>query len=1037
MKSMLRDKKMLRWLSCLIALLLLFSLAAVAGAAPLRSSRYKPGDAMPGQIIIKYKPGQESGGKTFAQSLGLQEVKKSVTGARLMQLRAGASSTDVLKRLQADPSVAWAEPNYIYFTNQSVNQDTYIDEQWNLPKIKAQSAWESLPEDLTGNVTVAVVDTGVDGTHPDLNGRVLDGKNFAACKDDGSSYIEPNGNFDDYGHGTHVAGIIGAIYGNGLGIAGVAGPGSLSILPVKVLNNCGAGTAFDIAQGIRYAADQGAAVINLSLGGPYSNTLAEAVAYAQNKGSLVVAAAGNESASVDLVYPAAYPGVLAVGAVDQLHKKAYFSNYGRALDLVAPGVDILSTVPAWLGEQDSSTSTWDVVYEDGAYYEYWKGTSMAAPHVAAAAALYKLRYSGASAVEIAGVLEKTAVDLDVYGRDDQTGYGLLDLAAALNMPPADTSTPVLSFSAPAANSEVTGLVKLTVQVTRPEEVQRVDFFLDGQEESSKLFSVQQTSSGQVNYSYTWDTSRGPNGAPLADGQHTLYARAFGQNEYLGEAASLPVTVRNQVYTGLLLQVLDPTGAPAPGAVVYVLRREVFREKEYYDNYRLPAGEAALSAAGGGAGGGAVGTTQPVPLEKVSYRMIMTGTTDPNGRLRIPGTLATDLKDYEVLVSGTFDREGQDYAFVYRRQYAAPCSDVIDGRRAVAVELKALDKNGKILPYILFSAAPLDEKGQRIFTVGPLPAVLEQGSKAIAYLDKGAYDLFAFWHPREATEIARQCGQTKDYTGPTYFLTRNSVQVEADSDVTLDTTETGQLTVQVPDAQSGDRGGIYLWSQDDSSALGWDMELRGEELIVSAGEYYLGGWLEQSSADSRWYYDLEKDDPITVSAGSSQQIALGGGLTCQFQSVTENVYIGRDIFRASYKFADAGGNRLTWVYRSEKLDYGNNSSAYGGLYLKQLAAGTNSRLWQWQPGQTGWQEKVVAQNNYGIIWPQFSIYDSNGQLVSSGTSGWWSNGWWPSSNQSAGQYRAEVRLQSPGPIAGEQSSSVMASVYFNLLDMVEI
>ncbi|MFZ5592301.1 MAG: Ig-like domain-containing protein, partial [Bacillota bacterium] len=658
---------------------------------------------------------------------------------------------------------------------------------------------------------------------------------------------------------------------------------------------------------------------------------------------------------------------------------------------------------------------------------------MAAPHVAAAAALYKLRYSGASAVEITGVLEKTAVDLDVYGRDDQTGYGLLDLAAALNMPPADTSTPVLSFSAPAADSEVTGLVKLTVQVTRPEEVQGVDFFLDGQEEQSKLVSVQQTSTGQVNYSYTWDTSQGPGGTPLADGQHTLYARAFGQSGYLGEAAVLPITVRNQVYTGLLLQVLDPTGAPSPGAAVYVLRKE---KTYYYDNYKqqaLPVAGTTVSANGETGGGDENG--QPYPNEKEYYRVIMTDTTDSSGRVRIPGTLATDLKEYEVIAINAFDRDGQDYAFVYRRHYAAPCSDVIDGSRAVPVQLKALDKNDEILPYTLFSAAPLDEKGQRIFTVGPLPAVLEQGSKAIAYLDKGAYDLFAFWHPREATEIARQCGQTKDYTGPTYILTRTGVQVEAESDVTLDTTGTGQLKVQVPNAQPGDRGGIYLGVADSYDALGWEMEINGEELIVSAGKYYLSGWLEQSSADSRWNYDLEKDDPITVSAGSSQQIALGGGLTCQFQSVTENVYIGRDSFSASYKFADAGGNRLTWVYRSEKLDYDSNSSAYGGLYLKQLAAGTNSRLWQWQPGQTGWQEKVVAQNNYGIIWPQFSIYDSNDQLVSSGTSNWWSNGWWPSSNQPAGQYRAEVRLDNPGPIAGDQPS-VKASVYFNLLDQAQ-
>ncbi|MGQ9558535.1 MAG: S8 family serine peptidase [Desulfurispora sp.] len=114
---MQRSKKMLRWLGSLLVLALILGLAAAAGAAPAKSSRYKPGDVLPGQIIVKYKPGQESGGKALAQSLGLAEVKKSVTGARLMQLRAGASTADVLKRLQADPRVAWAEPNYIYFAS--------------------------------------------------------------------------------------------------------------------------------------------------------------------------------------------------------------------------------------------------------------------------------------------------------------------------------------------------------------------------------------------------------------------------------------------------------------------------------------------------------------------------------------------------------------------------------------------------------------------------------------------------------------------------------------------------------------------------------------------------------------------------------------------------------------------------------------------------------------------------------------------------------------------------------------------------------
>ncbi|MEV4279493.1 S8 family serine peptidase [Actinoplanes xinjiangensis] len=286
-------------------------------------------------------------------------------------------------------------------------EDTYREYQWDLDKMSVPEAWEH----STGtDVVVAVIDTGVDGNHPDLAGNVLTG--YDAIDD------TEGGDSDGNGHGTHVAGTVAAVTGNGEGIAGVAP--DARILPVKVLDADGTGWTSDTAEGIVWAVDNGAQVINLSLGADSSTEAEEAaVAYAVENGVTVVAAAGNErEVGSPTSYPAAYDGVIAVAATDADDEIAEYSNRGDYVDVAAPGSGILSTYPADLSE-------------DGSEYAELDGTSMAAPHVAAVAALIKASLPDITADGIQNALEESAVDLGDDGFDPDFGHGRIDAAAAV------------------------------------------------------------------------------------------------------------------------------------------------------------------------------------------------------------------------------------------------------------------------------------------------------------------------------------------------------------------------------------------------------------------------------------------------------------------------------------------------------------------------------------------------------------------------------------------------------------------------------
>jgi subtilisin family serine protease len=291
------------------------------------------------------------------------------------------------------------------------SNDSLRGRQWALTRLRAEKVWR---KSSGRRVVVAVVDTGVQASHPDLKGRVLKGRDFI---DSDRSAGDRNG------HGTHVAGVIAARANNKRGIAGLAH--SSRILPVRVLNSAGQGNTVDAANGIVWAVNKGADVINLSFAGPDLDPhMQAAVDYAVRRGVVVVAAAGNQGCSGPTTYPAALPGVIGVAASNRYNRVAPFSTCGTAVDVTAPGVSIQSTMIK------RPSSTLPCSYGRG--YCQMSGTSMASPHVAAAAAIIISRTRHRlSAGSVAQLITSRATDIGAPGYDVSSGSGLLDVRRSL------------------------------------------------------------------------------------------------------------------------------------------------------------------------------------------------------------------------------------------------------------------------------------------------------------------------------------------------------------------------------------------------------------------------------------------------------------------------------------------------------------------------------------------------------------------------------------------------------------------------------
>jgi subtilisin family serine protease len=388
--------------------------------------------AVPGQYIIKFK-------STTAQK-NRQSVIRAHGGSIVDRVAAldsevaefpalananAATKEELLKALKSNPNVEYVEPNYIMSINFTPN-DSGVSQQWAWGVMDSYQSWDVTQG--SSSVTVAIVDTGIQRNHPDLDSKIVGGYDFVS---------NDNAADDGNGHGTHVGGTVAAETNNSQGGAGTCP--NCKLMPVRVLDNNGSGTMAGVANGITYAADNGAKVINLSLGGGGASTLQQAVDYAWGKGVFLACAAGNSNtSSTSSAYPAAYTNCFAIASTTNTDARSSFSNYGSWVEIAAPGSNIYST---WLNSGYNTIS----------------GTSMATPHVAGVAGL--LASQGLTNSQIWTRLCNTAEDISGTGTYWTCGRLNANLAVTNGgggtPTPTPTSTPTTT-PPPGSNAIVNG-----------------------------------------------------------------------------------------------------------------------------------------------------------------------------------------------------------------------------------------------------------------------------------------------------------------------------------------------------------------------------------------------------------------------------------------------------------------------------------------------------------------------------------------------------------------------------------------------------
>lgn len=469
----------------------------------------QPGDAAPAdegvldELLVGFQAGVDPGtAEAIYHSLGAAKLEQ-VRGLNVHRIRVAPSALEaVASALARRPEVKFVERNKQVPPSLTAN-DPYYSSAWHLPKIGAPSAWDITPG--SSGVVIAILDSGIDPTHPDLAPNLLPGYNFVS---NNTSTADWNG------HGTIVAGAAAAIGNNSVGVAGIAWQNK--ILPVVIADSAGYALFSTIASGITWAADNGAKVANLSYAAAGSSTVTSAAQYALSKGMIVILAAGNcgcfDSTPEN-------PYIVSVSATDPNDNLASFSSQGNFVDISAPGVSIYSTT-------------------SGGGYGGYSGTSVASPVVAGVAALMISANPSLSASDVATLLKANADDLGAAGWDPSFGYGRVNAyravaAAAASIPVPDTTPPTATITSPATGSTLTGTVTVALAASDNTNVTRVDLYVDG------AFYGSDTTSP---YGFGWNTSTTTNGP------HTLTANAVDGAGNVGTSATVTVTVSNVVDT---------------------------------------------------------------------------------------------------------------------------------------------------------------------------------------------------------------------------------------------------------------------------------------------------------------------------------------------------------------------------------------------------------------------------------------------------------------------------------------------------------
>jgi hypothetical protein len=508
----------------------------------LKSNEYEK--KVKDEYIVKYKTGvNENEKKEDRIETDSELIEKTDSGVEL--LKTDEENVDIaIETLEDDKNIEYVCPNYIRESTATPN-DELLSEQWAIENTNASSAWDILDnEENLSTVKVAVIDTGMDMEHEDLVDRI---------SDDGYDFVDMDtnptyGEYDEE-HATHVAGIIAATCNNEKGIAGMSGNTPVEIMPIRVLEY-GYGDDYTISEGIKYAADNDADIINLSLGGiGNSEFLNEAVNYAMEKGVIVIAAAGNSAMNSKLFSPSCIPGVVSVSATDSEDNYTYFTNYGNEVDISAPGLDIMSSIP-----------------ED--MYEMYSGTSMSTPAVCAGAAMIKSIHPEYSSVQIEEILYSSSKDLGSDGRDRYFGYGLIDYEKALKTDPSDSLIKIQDI---ANNKRVFYSTDVNIKYYGSSKLSKVDFYLD-----NKLLNTETENLDKILISSNLDINEFENGTK------TLNVIATDEDGNTFED-SINLNVVNEVTDGVRVQVVDG-GIPIPYSTVEIMGEITYEENGESETY---------------------------------------------------------------------------------------------------------------------------------------------------------------------------------------------------------------------------------------------------------------------------------------------------------------------------------------------------------------------------------------------------------------------------------------------------------------------
>lgn len=460
----------------------------------------QPSEWVKGRVIVQTRAGLSDAelAKIIKPHGGMaRRIGKS--DLLIIDLPPNMSETAVANQLAHNPHLKFAELDAILKPT-LVTTDPYLGSAWHISKIDASTAWDKT---LGAGVTIAILDTGVDGTHPDLAANMVAGWNF----------YDNNSNASDVvGHGTAVAGSAAAIANNATGVVGVAG--AAKIMPIRISDTNGNATGSAIAQGLTYAADKGARVANVSFSGLVGNSTVESAAqYMKSKGGLVVVSAGNKGVNEGF---AASTTMIPVSATESNDVLATWSSYGNYVAVAAPGNYIWAT-------------------NKGGGYGQWWGTSFASPVAAGVVALMMSARPDLANTKVESLLYSSAVDLGAAGRDIYYGHGRINANAAVtavaNAAAADTQAPTVSVSSPVGGATVSGWVAIDVAAADNVGITRVDLKANGNLVASDVTAP---------YQLSWDSTKSVNGTA------NLVAYAYDAAGNSKASTTVAITVANPV-----------------------------------------------------------------------------------------------------------------------------------------------------------------------------------------------------------------------------------------------------------------------------------------------------------------------------------------------------------------------------------------------------------------------------------------------------------------------------------------------------------